>query len=362
LECVDDVVYANVWQTDTILRIDPDEGVVTGEIDASGLLQPDERDEADVLNGIAAIPGTDAFFITGRLWPKTFRVRFVPDNYSHRCEATDSVRDHPDFHLTLLRGFGHNAGLLRQDEKGDRFRFRRQEGPLGVRGPDSSWPQQVEPEVDARAAGQAQRVRAPADQALSRAAAARAGAPAPPRAADHQGTGARAVAADHRRPGVHRRAGARAARQPTGTAADRAGCARLRPVRHRRLCSSALLPVAFRAATAAVRGPGLPAAGLRATRPRVRRPRRLPATGLPGGRRRPGTTGWPQPTAGRPGGSGRADAEEAHRHQGGRDARPRAVRAGRAPVPARAPGRRRRRVRPDVAELVADAQLRQRRG
>lgn len=80
LECVDDVVYANVWQTDTILRIDPDEGVVTGEIDASGLLQPDERDEADVLNGIAAIPGTDAFFITGKLWPKTFRVRFVPDN------------------------------------------------------------------------------------------------------------------------------------------------------------------------------------------------------------------------------------------------------------------------------------------
>lgn len=78
LECVDDVVYANVWQTDTILRIDPDAGVVTGEIDASGLLKPHERAHADVLNGIAAIPGTDAFFITGKLWPKTFRVRFVP--------------------------------------------------------------------------------------------------------------------------------------------------------------------------------------------------------------------------------------------------------------------------------------------
>jgi glutamine cyclotransferase len=80
LECVGDVVYANVWQTDTILRIDPDEGRVTAEIDASGLLEPNERAQADVLNGIAAIPGSDAFFVTGKLWPKTFRVRFVPAN------------------------------------------------------------------------------------------------------------------------------------------------------------------------------------------------------------------------------------------------------------------------------------------
>lgn len=78
LECVDDLVYANVWQTDKILRIDPDEGRVTGEIDAAGLLADDERGQADVLNGIAAIPGSDAFFVTGKLWPKTFRVRFVP--------------------------------------------------------------------------------------------------------------------------------------------------------------------------------------------------------------------------------------------------------------------------------------------
>lgn len=78
LECVDNLVYANVWQSETILRIDPDSGKVTGEIDASGLLEKSERAGADVLNGIAAIPGSDAFFITGKLWPKTFRVRFVP--------------------------------------------------------------------------------------------------------------------------------------------------------------------------------------------------------------------------------------------------------------------------------------------
>lgn len=79
LECVGGTVYANVWQTDTILRIDPATGRVTGTIDASGLLTPSERDGADVLNGIAAIPGSEFFFVTGKLWPKTFRVRFVPE-------------------------------------------------------------------------------------------------------------------------------------------------------------------------------------------------------------------------------------------------------------------------------------------
>lgn len=79
LECVGGTVYANVWQTDTILRIDPATGRVTGTIDASGLLTPSERDDADVLNGIAAVPGSEFFFVTGKLWPKTFRVRFVPE-------------------------------------------------------------------------------------------------------------------------------------------------------------------------------------------------------------------------------------------------------------------------------------------
>lgn len=78
LECVGDSVYANVWQTDRIVRIDTASGRVTGEINASGLLTPAERTSADVLNGIAAIPGTDEFLITGKLWPKMFRVKFVP--------------------------------------------------------------------------------------------------------------------------------------------------------------------------------------------------------------------------------------------------------------------------------------------
>ncbi|MQA16169.1 MAG: glutaminyl-peptide cyclotransferase [Pseudonocardiaceae bacterium] len=78
LECVDGEVWANVWQTDRIVRIDPGSGAVTGVVDASGLLEPAQRQDAGVLNGIAAVPGTDQFLITGKNWPSMFLVRFVP--------------------------------------------------------------------------------------------------------------------------------------------------------------------------------------------------------------------------------------------------------------------------------------------
>lgn len=77
LECVGGTVYANVWQTDTILRIDSANGQVTAVINATGLLTDAQRQQADVLNGIAAIPGTDEFLITGKLWPTMFRVKFA---------------------------------------------------------------------------------------------------------------------------------------------------------------------------------------------------------------------------------------------------------------------------------------------
>ena len=82
LECVPDEdghtqVWANIWQTDEIVRIDPDSGLVTATVDLSGLLPEADRAGADVLNGIAHVPGTDEFLVTGKLWPTMFRVRFV---------------------------------------------------------------------------------------------------------------------------------------------------------------------------------------------------------------------------------------------------------------------------------------------
>ncbi len=76
LECVGDVVYANVYQTDHLVRIDPSSGRVTHQIDAAGLLTPAEARRADVLNGIAFDPGTERFYITGKLWPTMFEVTF----------------------------------------------------------------------------------------------------------------------------------------------------------------------------------------------------------------------------------------------------------------------------------------------
>jgi glutamine cyclotransferase len=79
LECAEDgSVYANSWPTDEILRIDPETGRVLAVVDATGLLSPAERAQTDVLNGIAQIPGTDHFLLTGKYWPTVFEVRFVP--------------------------------------------------------------------------------------------------------------------------------------------------------------------------------------------------------------------------------------------------------------------------------------------
>lgn len=77
LECVGSDIYANVWMRDVIVRIDARTGRVTQHIDAPNLLSPIERQGVDVLNGIAYDPADQTFLITGKLWPKLFRVRFV---------------------------------------------------------------------------------------------------------------------------------------------------------------------------------------------------------------------------------------------------------------------------------------------
>jgi glutaminyl-peptide cyclotransferase len=81
LECVGDTIYANVWMTDRIVAIAALNGTVRDEIDASGLLTAEERKAIGgeaILNGIAFDPSDKTFLLTGKLWPKLFRVRFVP--------------------------------------------------------------------------------------------------------------------------------------------------------------------------------------------------------------------------------------------------------------------------------------------
>jgi len=79
LEYVEGEVYANIWQTDRIARIDPKTGRVVGWIDLTGLLSTADRagGRVDVLNGIAYDPARKRLFVTGKLWPKIFEIRVV---------------------------------------------------------------------------------------------------------------------------------------------------------------------------------------------------------------------------------------------------------------------------------------------
>ncbi len=79
LEFIDGAVYANVWQTNAIVRIDPSSGVVTAVIDMRGLREElGGAQGADVLNGIAWDAASKRLFVTGKNWPKLFEVRLVP--------------------------------------------------------------------------------------------------------------------------------------------------------------------------------------------------------------------------------------------------------------------------------------------
>lgn len=77
VECVDGDVWANIWLSDTIVRIDPATGKVTATVDAVAL-NPATDPENAVLNGIAWDESTESFFVTGKLWPTMYRVNFVP--------------------------------------------------------------------------------------------------------------------------------------------------------------------------------------------------------------------------------------------------------------------------------------------
>lgn len=77
LEWVKGEIFANVWQTNWIVRIDPGTGHVVGAINCAGLLQRGDivPGQTDVLNGIAYDAKNDRLFVTGKNWPKLFEIR-----------------------------------------------------------------------------------------------------------------------------------------------------------------------------------------------------------------------------------------------------------------------------------------------
>ncbi len=76
LEFVRGRIFANVWQSNSIVVIDPANGRVTAQINLPGLLNAEDRSVAvDVLNGIAYDAKHDRLFVTGKLWPKLFELK-----------------------------------------------------------------------------------------------------------------------------------------------------------------------------------------------------------------------------------------------------------------------------------------------
>ncbi len=92
LEYVHGEIYANVWHTDRIARISPTSGKVLGWIDLTGLLAPGQvTDPEAVLNGIAYDAAHDRLFVTGKLWPKLFEIKIVPEARKTRSRKSREV-------------------------------------------------------------------------------------------------------------------------------------------------------------------------------------------------------------------------------------------------------------------------------
>ncbi len=77
LEYIDGNIFANVWQTNTIVKIEPGSGKVTGLLDLSLLAREAERKnpQADVLNGIAWYEPTKSMLVTGKYWPEIYALK-----------------------------------------------------------------------------------------------------------------------------------------------------------------------------------------------------------------------------------------------------------------------------------------------
>jgi glutamine cyclotransferase len=79
LEYVNGYVYANQWQMNYILKIDPATGNVVAKMDLTSLVQQEKttNPQAEVINGIAYNPTTKKFYVTGKNWSKIYQLQFA---------------------------------------------------------------------------------------------------------------------------------------------------------------------------------------------------------------------------------------------------------------------------------------------
>ncbi|WP_339787445.1 glutaminyl-peptide cyclotransferase [uncultured Imperialibacter sp.] len=77
LEYVNGYIFANIWQTNSIVKIDPADGEVVGVLDLSALAEQAriKNPEVDVLNGIAWYEGTKSLLVTGKYWPTIYALK-----------------------------------------------------------------------------------------------------------------------------------------------------------------------------------------------------------------------------------------------------------------------------------------------
>lgn len=78
LEWIKGEIWANIWLTQRIARINPQTGRVNSWLDMSGILSVMETAGTDVMNGIAYEPTTDRIFVTGKYWPRVFEIKVGP--------------------------------------------------------------------------------------------------------------------------------------------------------------------------------------------------------------------------------------------------------------------------------------------
>ncbi|MEP7144141.1 MAG: glutaminyl-peptide cyclotransferase [Ferruginibacter sp.] len=78
LEFIKGFIYANIWLTNFIVKIDPSNGKVVGRLDLTSLAfeAKNKYQEAEVLNGIAYDAAGDKIYVTGKLWPNIYQIEF----------------------------------------------------------------------------------------------------------------------------------------------------------------------------------------------------------------------------------------------------------------------------------------------